>query len=149
MGSRRPYSPRHRSKRQNGLLTQLTGLLSHNLADRVVLTEDHIQSILILRRAREEFFDRNLFSDPAWDIMLELYAARLGGRTVSIAELVASSFTPQSTLERWLAALEEHDVVIWSGNAPQLNDRSVSLCDDADSRMQSLIEHWASAFLSA
>ena len=45
--------------------------LSNNFPS-VTLTEDHIVSILGVRRARADILGQSLFSDPAWDILLEL-----------------------------------------------------------------------------
>lgn len=61
---------------------------------RVDIREDHVLSILSGRRGREAAIGRELFSDPAWDILLELYAARLGQRRMFLRELARSIDTP-------------------------------------------------------
>jgi hypothetical protein len=81
--------------------------------ERSAVTEDHIEWILRVRRDRCAFFGANLFSDPAWDVLLELLAARLGGRRVAFADL--SHIAPPSTLARWIAALEERGHVVCKG----------------------------------
>lgn len=73
------------------------------------VTEDQIQYILKFRRMRSEIFGEGLFSDPAWDILLELLAAELGKRKVTLRDL--AWIAPESTLARWIAALEERKLV--------------------------------------
>ena len=75
----------------------------------VELTEDKVKSILEIRRGRARLFGEGLFSDPAWDILLELLAAKLGRRRVALADLDA--IAPQSVLARWVAELEERQLV--------------------------------------
>lgn len=72
-------------------------------------SEEQIASILELRRARAEALGPGLFGDFAWDILLQLYAARLGERSVRLSDL--ESLAPSSTLARWVAVLEERGLV--------------------------------------
>ena len=101
-------------------------------------------SILMLRRGREEVFGKNLFSDPAWDILLELYAAHLGRRTISITELAAEIGLPQSTVSRWVDVLAENGIV----DAPCTPREAINLTDCGTAGMERLAGHWSSAFLS-
>jgi len=75
----------------------------------VVTDEQRIASILRLRRARIDEFGAGLFDDLAWDILLQLYAARLGNRRMRLADL--GDIAPASTLARWTAVLEERDLI--------------------------------------
>jgi hypothetical protein len=77
------------------------------------LMEAQLQSIMVMRRRRSAVFGEGLFSDPAWDILLELFAAELGGRSVGLADL--THVAPRSTLARWLTALEERGLVLCQG----------------------------------
>ncbi len=57
-----------------------------------------------LRTRRGEFFEAELFSDPAWDILLML--ANEPQRTgIGAAEIAASLGYPLSVTERWLKIL--------------------------------------------
>ena len=47
-----------------------------------------------------------LFADPAWDMLLELYASHLGRHIVSTSELVAASAVPATTALRWIDKLD-------------------------------------------
>ena len=77
--------------------------------DAVSRTEQRIEWILRLRRARSELLGQNLFADPAWDIMLQLFAAKLKGRTLKLTDLVTDA--SPSTVARWAAVLEERGLV--------------------------------------
>lgn len=65
-----------------------------------------IRSILRARRAREQHFESGLFADPAWDMLLELYAARIAQQRVSVSALCAASAVPPTTGLRWISTLE-------------------------------------------
>ncbi len=59
------------------------------------------------RRLRDAFFGENLFEDPAWDMLLDLYAARLEGRQVSVSSLCIASAVAATTALRWIGRLTE------------------------------------------
>jgi DNA-binding MarR family transcriptional regulator len=65
-----------------------------------------IQRIVAARRARERIVGSDLFADPAWDLLLELYAASLAQRRVSVSDLSVASSVPATTSLRWLDKLE-------------------------------------------
>lgn len=69
-------------------------------------TERRVRNILRLRRRREALFGSDLFGEPAWDMMLELYAAELAGRRESVSGLCSVSGVPSTTALRWIKLLE-------------------------------------------
>jgi hypothetical protein len=91
---------------QRNPLAQLNALLFRKTLRTQRLTEDHIRSVLAVRRARGGVLGENLFSEPAWDILLELYAAELGGRSMTLSDLARATDTPASVVTRWQAALD-------------------------------------------
>lgn len=70
-------------------------------------TAEILTRIIRARRRREELLSPELFADPAWDILLQLYVGRLTGAAVQAAELALPSSVPESTLGRWIGKLEE------------------------------------------
>jgi len=74
------------------------------------LTEKQVRWLLDLRRERAELFGDGLFEEPAWDILLELLAAELAGRRLTLEDLARNA--PKSTVARWVAALEERRLVV-------------------------------------
>lgn len=63
------------------------------------------------RRKREELFPPLLFSDPAWDMLLDLFAAEAEGKKISITSLSIASAAPQSTAQRWIDTLVEKKLI--------------------------------------
>lgn len=53
------------------------------------------------RRLREEVFGPELFADPAWDILLDLYTAEARGECVQTSSLAFAARVPHSTAIRW------------------------------------------------
>ena len=106
------------------------------LGPEAEVTESHIKWILSVRRERRSVFGNSLFSDPAWDILLELLAAKLARRTVALADL--GHIAASSILARWVAALEERGLVVCdASNGP---DRMlVAVSPDAAARMISFL----------
>ena len=101
-------------------------------------TEDRIAEIVRLRCKRAEVFGDELFSDPAWDILLALYAASLAGSTMTFDQL--SIVTPPSTLARWLAVLQERGLLSCELAATICPDLVIALSDDGVAGMATLFQ---------
>lgn len=63
--------------------------------------------LLMARRLREEVLGAELFSDPAWDILLDVYAAEGKGKKIQISSLAPVNGVPSSTARRWAHKLIE------------------------------------------
>lgn len=74
-------------------------------------SDDEIRGILQARLERNSFFPGDLFSDPAWDMLLDLYAAELGQVRVSVTSLCIASNAPTSTALRWISTLEQQGLI--------------------------------------
>ena len=72
----------------------------------------YIREIIKLRRRREVFFDPELFADPAWDILLDLLAARLDGKPVSVSSLCIAAAVPATTALRWITGMTESGILV-------------------------------------
>ena len=73
--------------------------------------EQEIRRYSRIRASRAKYFGRDLFSDPAWDILLDLYAEHLAGRDVTVSSACIGSQAPQTTALRWLTVLEERGLI--------------------------------------
>ncbi|MEE9432619.1 MAG: MarR family winged helix-turn-helix transcriptional regulator [Sphingorhabdus sp.] len=71
-----------------------------------------IQNLIRLRRMRETFFDADLFADPAWDILLDLMAARMDGKNVSVSSLCIAAAVPATTALRWITGMTQNGMLI-------------------------------------
>ena len=76
------------------------------------VTADRVRSILRARRTRDRFFDGDLFADPAWDILLELYEAELRHYRLQISSLCIGAAVPPTTALRWIKSLEQRGMLV-------------------------------------
>ena len=68
------------------------------------------RQILAHRRKRIELFGKELFGEPAWEMLLLLYIAQSTQR-FTIGQLARASGAPPSTGARWIDHLEEQELV--------------------------------------
>lgn len=92
------------------LVDELAGAPTTVREDQPV-TEKAIRSLIRLRRNRDHFFGAEMFADPAWDILLELYASELGQQRVSVTSLCSCAAVPATTALRWISALQEKQFI--------------------------------------
>lgn len=79
---------------------------------RIVLTAEQVATRAITeRRARGQWINGALFSDPAWEILLDLYLEQLRHGGCSLRRMLVGSFLHPNTAKRWLALLEEEGLV--------------------------------------
>lgn len=70
-----------------------------------------LRRIIRQRQSRARFFDGDLFADPAWDMLLDLAAARAEHKRVSVTSLCIASGVPPTTALRWIGQLTEAGLV--------------------------------------
>lgn len=70
-----------------------------------------VRAILRARARRARFLSPKLFADPAWDMLLELYAAGLDQTTISISSLCIASGVPATTALRWIGVLTAEGLI--------------------------------------
>ncbi|MDE2301767.1 MAG: winged helix DNA-binding protein [Sphingomonadales bacterium] len=66
-----------------------------------------MRRIIRQRQMRARFFDAELFADPAWDMLLDLTAARAEKSRVSVTSLCIASGVPPTTALRWIGQMTE------------------------------------------
>lgn len=66
-----------------------------------------IRRIIRQRQLRARFFEGDLFADPAWDMLLDLTAARAEHVRVSVTSLCIASAVPPTTALRWIQQMTE------------------------------------------
>lgn len=66
-----------------------------------------VREIIRQRQLRNRFFDPELFADPAWDILLDLTAARGERKQVSVSSLCIAACVPPTTALRWIGQMTE------------------------------------------
>jgi hypothetical protein len=66
-----------------------------------------------LRRKRAAIFGNpDLFGEPAWDIMLDLFIAHFEGKPVSVSSACIGSASPPTTGLRWLGVLADEGLIL-------------------------------------
>lgn len=70
-----------------------------------------VRGVIKLRRLREGFFDASLFADPAWDMLLDLFAAHIDSERVAVSSLCIAAAVPPTTALRWIRAMTENDLL--------------------------------------
>jgi DNA-binding MarR family transcriptional regulator len=148
-GKRNQLGAKRRTGDFVGAFDQLKALLRpRRMSQSPVTTEDHIRSILIVRRARDETFGAHLFAEPAWDVLLELYAATLGGRPMKLRDIALAISVPASTTARWIAALAERGLIASHADPNEPDVPNIGLTERGAAQMKQLADHWRDAFLS-
>ena len=66
---------------------------------------------LAIRRRRERVFGAGLFSEPVWDILLELYIARAEGCDVPVGNACLAASVPMTSALRWCQLLQDRKIV--------------------------------------
>jgi DNA-binding MarR family transcriptional regulator len=84
---------------------------SHTFSHAGICDERFVRSILRARLDRGRFISSDLFADPAWDMLLALYAAELGQQRVPVSSLCVASNVPMTTALRWIAHLEREKLI--------------------------------------
>ena len=87
------------------------------------IAADAVREVIEARRKRERLFALDLFSDPAWDILLELFLGHLEQQRVPTTRLGQAAAVPPTTALRWIEKLEASGWII--RNADPLDGRRV------------------------
>lgn len=99
-------------------------------ADRVV-TAQEVRAVIAARRLRNRFFDASLFADPAWDILLDLFAARLEGQQIAVSSLRIAACVPPTTALRWIGTMTETGILERSADREDRRRAHIGLSDAA------------------
>lgn len=106
-------------------------------------TASTIRDLIKLRRMREQHFPAGLFADPGWDILLDLFAAKLEGRTVSVSSLCIAAAVPPTTGLRWITTMTEHGALVRRQDPNDARRVFIELSDDSENRLRSFFSQAA------
>lgn len=88
-----------------------------------------LRRILKQRSMRKDFFGLSLFADPAWDMLLDLAAARVEHKRVSVTSLCIASGVASTTALRWIAELNDAGLLVRTEDDVDRRRVFVSLSD--------------------
>lgn len=97
-----------------------------------------IRAIIAARRLRSEFLDLEP-GDPVWALLLELFASRLEGRRLSLAQLTENSGVRGTTATRWSRWLEKEGLVSRYSDPDDSRAIILGLTDDAADSMRAYL----------
>lgn len=89
---------------------QALELYGWDLADRAA-KEKSVRRLIKRRSGRERHFGSGLFYDPAWDLLLELYSAKLKQHKCNVTGVIQASNVSHTTGLRWLDRLAQRGLV--------------------------------------
>ncbi|MEM6476000.1 MAG: winged helix DNA-binding protein [Pseudomonadota bacterium] len=97
-----------------------------------------------VRRQRAGIFgSADLFGEPAWDILLDLYIAFGEEKPVSVSSACIGSASPPTTGLRWLGVLADHGLVVREQDPDDQRRVLVRLTDHGVEAMDRYFDHAA------
>jgi CheY-like chemotaxis protein/DNA-binding MarR family transcriptional regulator len=84
---------------------------AHDAASVESVRRATVDSLRAVRKIRSKTFPSELFSDPRWEMLLDLYDAALAHKDVSVTKLAVGSTASVTTAWRRLSALVDHGLV--------------------------------------
>ncbi|MFM9977904.1 MAG: hypothetical protein ACKVOP_07670 [Sphingomonadaceae bacterium] len=101
-----------------------------------------IRTIIRLRRLRDRYFPGDLFADPAWDMLLDLMAARIDGHRVAVSSLCIAAAVPPTTALRWIKTMTDNGLFV---RVSDPDDGRRIFIDLADATMASMTAYLRAA----
>jgi DNA-binding MarR family transcriptional regulator len=99
-----------------------------------------LQQVAEFRRKRDALLGQDLFSDPAWDMLLELMASHLSGRpAAAAAQLCDASGVPESTARRHIARIQAAGLADAAPGDDAGRDTAFTLTPDGLRRLEALL----------
>lgn len=92
-----------------------------------------------IRRNRDKYFPSAIFGEPAWDILLDLYASEMQGRKATVSNVCIAAAAPMSTGMRWLRMLEDRGFITRHAAADDNRVVFVELTDLARIRLEAYL----------
>ncbi|MBV9843420.1 MAG: MarR family transcriptional regulator [Sphingomonadaceae bacterium] len=123
-------------------LAALAGVAAQPLPDRAPEDGEDapvdaglVRSIIRARRLRDAYFTADLFADPAWDMLLDLTAARMEGGDVAVSSLCIAAAVPPTTALRWIKLLSDTGLIVRRADPADRRRIFIALADAAADAM--------------
>lgn len=99
-----------------------------------------VRAVQTARLRREILFNSDLFADPAWDMLLDLYASHLEQVRVSVSSLCVAARVPATTALRWIARLEQDGLAVRANDPMDGRRNWIDLTGEGVDRMRRYFE---------
>ena len=109
-------------------------------AELGVRTDDRVRLAIDVRRRKQMMFGTGFSADPAWDILLELYATWLEQQRISVGDLCIAARVPATTALRWIAALERQRLIVKRCDPLDGRRVHISLSDEG---LRAMVDYFA------
>jgi len=93
------------------------------------LKRQALEALRSMRKVRSKYLPEELFSDPCWEMLLDLYEARLTSAQVTVTGLGVTSGVPLSTALRRIGELQAHGLIARSDDTADKRRTYVTLTD--------------------
>ncbi len=100
---------------------------------------EHANTVLEQRRLRRQFLPGELFHEPAWDMLLALFASRDDRMPMNIKALVSMSDAPVTTSQRWIEHLHKLKLIDRVTDPTDRRRVEVSLSYAGDQQMKAYL----------
>lgn len=90
-----------------------------------------VRAIIRARRMRDQYFRGEIFADPAFDMLLDLHAARLEGHRVAVSSLCIAAAVPATTALRWIKQLTDRGLFVRKADPQDGRRIYIELSEDA------------------
>lgn len=97
------------------------------------------------RRLRASLFPADLFAEPAWDILLDLFIAEHEHKQIAVKSACIAAGVPMTTALRWITKLEKRGLIERRRSPFDARSSHVALTPAAKDAMRA----WLEATLSA
>jgi hypothetical protein len=98
-----------------------------------------VRAIIRVRRLRDHYFRSELFADPAWDMLLDLYAARLDRQRVAVSSLCIAAAVPATTALRWIKSLTDQRLFVRVADPQDGRRVFIELSDEAAAGLEAYL----------
>jgi len=82
----------------------------------------------------------DLFADPAWDMLLDLSAARMEGRRVSVSSLCIAAAVPTTTALRWIKTLVDRAIFVRESDPADARRAFIGMAPGTSTAMEACLE---------
>jgi DNA-binding MarR family transcriptional regulator len=82
------------------------------VADVPEVSAETVRAVIRARRLRNRYFSEELFADPAWDMLLDLFQAEIAQLRTPVSSLCIAAAVPATTALRWLKTLVQQGLFL-------------------------------------
>jgi hypothetical protein len=129
-----------------GRIATILASLSEEEPGEIAGHDDHsgidsafVRAIIRVRRLRDHYFRSEMFADPAWDMLLDLFAARLERQRVAVSSLCIAAAVPATTALRWIKTMTDQHLFVRVADPQDGRRVFIELSDEAAAGLEAYL----------